>query len=124
MSSLYDDPPHRVDIYLSLPPTKDGGGGEKINYPVTPSQADVPCLINTEGASTVMRQGQGSITVNNRIAFLSEAITIAIRQGAKLVAKDTGRTFIVRGLTHPNRSPENTVTAIPPLTYITADEIL
>lgn len=124
-SQLFDDPPHSVDIYLPTGTTTDSGGGVKLNFPPTPSQSEVPCTINTSGASQVMRQGQNSVTVGNRISFLSSALTITLSQGVKLVATDTGRTFIVRGLTSPGRSHDNRgVQSIPAFTYIDADEIL
>lgn len=123
-SSLYDDPPHSVDIYLPSTPGRDTGGGVKLVFPDTPSQADVPCIINTSGASTVPRQGQETITVGNRVSFLTSVLKINLTQGSKLIATDSGRTFIIKGIQGPNRSFGDAVEAIPAFTYVDVDEIL
>lgn len=119
-SSLYNNAPHSVDIYLPTAPTTDSGGGVKLGFPTTPSQKSAPCQINTSGASRVMRQGQNTITVGNKISFLTSLLTVTLTQGAKLVATDTGRTFIIDGLTGPNRQ----MGGIPAFTYVDASEIL
>lgn len=119
-AALFESPPHAVDIYLPDAPTFDSGGGTKLNWPATPSQEDAPCSINTSGASRQMRQGQNSITVGNRVAFYSAALTVTLTQGTKLIARDTGRTFIIQGLQGPGRA----YGTIPAFTYCTCDEIL
>lgn len=120
---LYQSPPHEVDIYLPDAPTTDTGGGVKHGYPASPSQSKCPCSINTQGAGTTMRQAQNVISVNNRIAFLTAALTVTLVPMTKLVAVDSGRTFIIQGLQSPNRSYGDSVQSIPAMTYVVADEI-
>jgi len=121
---LYEAPPHKVNIYLPAAPTFDDGGGTKLNWSATPDQPNCPCSINTSDARIVSRQGQDSITVGNRIGIWSEALTVTLVQGTKLITVDTGRTFILQGLASPNRPYGDYVTDMPALTYCTCDEIL
>lgn len=123
---LYDDPTHTVDIYLPIAPTTDSGGGVVLNWAALPSQTSVPCQINTYGSSgfsrssRALRQKQNTITVWSRIGFKTEALQITLVQGMKLIATDTGRTFIVQALESPNRAEGG----IPALSYVTCEEIL
>lgn len=124
-SQLFDSPPHRVDIYLPSAPGRDSGGGVALNWPVTPDQADCPCSINTNGASTSKMQSQDNISVGNRIAFKTATLEVTLVRGTKMIALDTGRTFIVSGLASPNRPYDLSVNSgIPALTYVDAYEIL
>jgi hypothetical protein len=126
-SQLFDSPPHVVDIYLPDAPATDSGGGVRLAWPDYPSQTECPCSINTNGSSSGVRQGQLNITVGNRIAFLSSTLEVSLVRGTKMVAVgqgETGRTFIVTGICSPNRPYGNSVTDIPALTYVDAEEIL
>lgn len=127
MPALYENPPHLVDIYMPAAPTVDSGGGVKLNWPTDPSFEDVPCSINTTGSGRRMRNAQDTITVGNRVGFWSaklEELGITLCQGMKMVASDTGRTFIIQGLESPNRPYGHELISIPALTYVTCDEIL
>lgn len=119
-SQLFDAPPHSVDIYLPDAPTTDSGGGVKLNWPTTPSQIACGCSINTNGSRPEMREGRTGITRNNRIAFLTATLTVTLIVGTKMIATDSGRTFVITGIDSPNRAQGS----IPALSYVTADEYL
>lgn len=64
------------------------------------------------------------MTRGNRVAFKSSILTITLIVGMKMIAVDSGRTFIVSGISSPNRGYGDSVQNIPALTYVTADEYL
>jgi len=118
--SILDMPPHTIDIYLPLAPTQDYGGGVQLNWADTPDQSSCPCIINTTSSGQMMMLGQNQVRTGNVIGILSSALSVTLVRGTKLVATDTGRTFILQGLRSPNRQAGN----IPPISYIDAMEMI
>lgn len=95
--ALYDDPPHSVTIYGPPTTTRDAGGGVSVTWP-TVRLAAVPCSINTASATERELFQQMGLFVTHTIAFLSAALTTPIQRGDKIVADDTGDTYMVKGL--------------------------
>lgn len=126
---LYDrhETPHRVDIYLPDAPTLDSGGGDKLNWPASPSQAAVHCLCSTFGSSTVRRQDREGNTTTHRVAFLTEELEVTLIAGTKFVTSatdpDPGKTFLITGLTTPGRPAGHAIQDIPAFTYVICEEL-
>lgn len=67
-----------------------------------------------------MMLGQNQVLTGNVIGILTEALTVTLVRGTKMVATDTGRTFILEGLRSPDRQAGN----IPPISYYNAMEMI
>ncbi len=79
---LYDNPPHRADLY-SPATGSDSGAGTTINY--TLAQSSVPCFAPTVSSGEQERFGQTQIVTQHGIHFKASAVTVALARGWKLV---------------------------------------
>ena len=124
-SSLYDAPPHLVDIYLPIAPTTDAGGGVKLNWVTLPSQENAPCSIDMNWSQEVVRQDRRSNTAYSRVGFLTSALTIVLIAGTKFITQtpDAGRTFIITSFVSPGRGYGDTIDSIPAFTYCMCQEL-
>ena len=109
---LYDSPPHSVSLYSSSN-AKGTGGGIVTTY--TAAQSACPCLINTTAANTALVYAQQQIRVTDTVGILSSDLTSTPQPGWKVVADDTGQTFLVRGI---RSGRESALGTIPALTYL------
>lgn len=114
---LYDDPPHRVTLKSSAN-TKGAGGGNVISY--TTQQSDVPCLINTIGASQALVYAQMQIRVTHTVGILSSELTTTPQPGWK-IEDETGKTYLFKGIRSGRVSALGT---IPALTYLDCEQWL
>lgn len=95
--ALYDAPPHSVTIYGPPTAVRDGGGGTTITHGTT-RQANVPCSINTTGASSRGVFDQDGMTVTHTIAILTSVLSSAVARGDKAVTDDTSETYHIVGI--------------------------
>lgn len=116
--ALHDNPPMRVTIYGPPTAARDGGGGEAVTWP-TVRQAAVPCSIDTAGGTDRLVFSQMGMFVTHRIGILTSALSSDVARGDKVVADDTGDTFIVHGISK-GRSYGN----IPGFTYLSVESQL
>lgn len=115
---LYDDPPHRCALYSSTA-SNDAGGGTGVSYTLV--QTSIPCLINTASSNTQLIFAQQGIKVTQTVGILSSVLTSTPQPGWKVVALDTNKDLIVRGIRSGRVSAMGT---IPPLTYLDCEELL
>jgi hypothetical protein len=112
--ALYDNPPHRCDVYAPTS-SRDGGGGTRVDY--TLAASGVPCSFRTDRSTTRNEFGQEQLTMTGQVAFLTSTPGVsAIVRGGKLVNPDTGEVGHVAGI-----AADQAYGTIPPLTYVTLE---
>lgn len=114
--SLYDDPPHSVDI-VKQTAGSDSGGGVALGY--TTVATAVPCLIDTASGSERETYAQRGITVSMTVAFLAESLPVELVRGMKLTPTDFGNGLHVRGI-----RKGRAMGGIPALVYADCEEQL
>lgn len=112
---LYDDPPHRVNVFTTTSAT-EAGGGVAIIY--VAGQTSIPASINTASASEVELFAVQGLQVSHTVAILSSALTTPIVRGMKLT-DESGLSYHVEGI-RSGRAYGN----IPAFTYVQCREIL
>lgn len=106
---LYTNPRHRCSSY-TVDSGLDSGAGTKLTY--TLAQSAIPCSINTASAATIEIFNQKGIVVSHTIGFLASTLTTTLVQGMKLVADDTGDTFLIQGIRQGRAAPNNSIPAL------------
>lgn len=114
---LYHNPPHTCSHFAPAGHTRDSAGGTTLTYPGSATQADVPCSINTAGASEVERYAQDGIVVTHTVAFLGRVLTSALVRGSKLTSGSSS--FHVRGI-----RTGRAYGGVPAFTYADCEEVL
>lgn len=90
---LYDNPPHRCDIYSSSS-TTDSGGGTGISYTI--AQASVPCFAPTISSSEQERFNQTQLVTQHEIHFKTSTLTVTLVRGMKIIV--SGASLHITGI--------------------------
>lgn len=111
--ALYDNPPHRADVYSSTTST-GAGAGSKPTFTLV--QSACPCFASSLSAGEQLRFASQQIIVSHRVNFKASALTTLPQRGWKLVVN--GSNLHIEGVNA--NQPAGT---IPALVEVLAKEV-